>query len=191
MMRRRFLPYSAKLPIALTGIVCATALLAQQGAAPDAIFYNGKVVTVDTGFSTQQAFAVRGDQYVAVGTTANIRKLAGKNTRLVDLKGAEVIPGLTDNHDHLYNTEKVMRGIDLVGATSAAEIVKRMRAGMANAKPGETVFGSVGWRGPLTKKDLDGISSTVPLVVLRNRRGSAVFNSAALAKAGISKDSDT
>jgi hypothetical protein len=177
--------------LALLGVACGTMLFAQQGPPPDVIYYNGKVLTVDANFSIQQAFAVRGDQYVAVGTTANLRKLAGKNTRLIDLKGAEVIPGLTDNHDHLYLTEKYMRGIDMVGATSTDEILKRFRAGMANAKPGETIFGSVGWRAMVTKKDLDSISTTVPVVLLRMRRGSAVFNSAALAKAGITKEADT
>jgi predicted amidohydrolase YtcJ len=53
--------------------------------------------------------------------------LVGENTRLVDLRGSAVIPGLSDNHDHLYNSEKVMRGIDLVGATSTAEVLQRLR----------------------------------------------------------------
>src|SRR5207244_12047070 len=103
--------------------------VAQQGinTPPDAIFYNGKIITVDSGFTVQQAFAVRGDQYVAVGTNAAIQALAGGNTRLVDLRGSAVIPGLSDNHDHLYNRAKVMRGIDLVGATSASEVVRRLR----------------------------------------------------------------
>jgi len=106
----------------------------------------------------------------------------------VDLKGAAIIPGLSDNHDHLYNAEKVMRGIDLVGVTSTEEVLKRLRDGLARAKPGETVFGSVGWRAPLTRKDLDQLSTDVPIVALRGRRGAALFNSAALKKAGIAKD---
>jgi len=52
---------------------------------PDAIFYNGKVVTVDSGFSIQQAFAIKGEQFVAVGANAKVRALAGKSTRIVDL----------------------------------------------------------------------------------------------------------
>ena len=152
---------------------------------------NGKIITVDPGFTIAQAFAVRGDQYVAVGTDAAIRALAGANTRVVDLRGFAVIPGLTDNHDHLYNSAKVMRGIDLVGATSTAEVVRRLRDGLAKAKPGETVFGSVGWRAPLTRNDLDQISADVPIVALRARRGAAVMNSAALKKAEISKGMQT
>ena len=105
--------------LAVLGVLVAPSTIAQQGinAPPDAIFYNGKIITVDSGFTIAQAFAVRGDEYVAVGTDAAIRPLAGANTRLIDLKGSAVTPGPSDNHDHLYNSAKVMRGIDLVGAS--------------------------------------------------------------------------
>src|SRR5580692_9151865 len=176
--------------LVLLGVLIAESSIAQQGTnvPPDAIFYNGKIITVDSGFTIAQAFAVRGDQYVAVGTNAAIQALAAQNTRVVDLRGSAVIPGLSDNHDHLYKSEKVMRGIDLVGATSTAEVQRRLRDGLAKAKPGEPVFGSVGWRAPLTKNDLDLISTDVPVVALRGRRGAAVMNSAALKKAGIAKE---
>jgi predicted amidohydrolase YtcJ len=78
--------------------------------------------------------------YVAVGSNARIRALAGKNTRLVDLKGSTVIPGLSDSHDHLYAAEQVMRGISLVGATSTEEVLRRLKNGLARAKPGQTVL---------------------------------------------------
>ena len=122
--------------LALLSVVVAQSSIAQQGtnAPPDAIFYNGKIITVDSGFTIQQAFAVRDEQYVAVGTNAAIRALASEKTRLVDLRGSAVIPGLSDNHDHLYNSAKVMRGIDLVGTTSTAEVLRRLRDGLAKAK---------------------------------------------------------
>src|SRR5712691_3929099 len=124
--------------LVLLSVLVAESSIAQQGinAPPDTIFYNGKIITVDSGFTIQQAFAVSSDLYVAVGTNAAIRALAGENTRLVDLRGSAVIPGLSDNHDHLYNSEKVMRGIDLVGATSTAEVLRRLRDGLAKAKAG-------------------------------------------------------
>src|SRR5262245_54974114 len=70
---------------------------------PDEVFYNGKVVTVDAAFSVQQAFAVRREEILAVGSSAEVRKLAGSSTRLTDLKGRTVIPGLMDNHNHQWN----------------------------------------------------------------------------------------
>jgi predicted amidohydrolase YtcJ len=80
-----------------------------------------------------------------------------------------------------------MRGIDLVGVTTTEEVLGGWD-GLAKAKPGETAFGSIGWRAPLTRKDLDQLSTDVPIVALRGRRGAALFNSAALKKAGIAKD---
>jgi predicted amidohydrolase YtcJ len=170
-------------------LALAVGVSAQRAAtsSPDTIFYNGKIITVDSAFNIQQAFAVTSDSIAAVGTNANIRAMAGKNTRQIDLGGAAVIPGLSDNHDHLYNSEKVMRGINLVGATSVDEILRRFRGGMSRFKPAETVYGSVGWRADLTRADLDTISTTVPVVALRGRRGAAVLNSAALRKLGVSK----
>src|SRR5262245_9541303 len=190
MARGRTMKALATAVLTLLSVLVVESSIAQQGinAPPDTIFYNGKIITVDRGFTIAQAFAVRGEQYVGVGTNASIRALAGANTRLVDLRGSAVIPGLSDNHDHLYNAEKVMRGIDLVGATSTAEVVRRLKDGLAKAKPGEAVFGSVGWRAPLNRTDLDQISTDVPIVALRGRRGTAVMNSAALKKAGIAKD---
>jgi imidazolonepropionase-like amidohydrolase len=169
---RRMRTLATGLLVLLSALVAESSSAQQSiNAAPDAIFYNGKIITVDSGFAIEQAFAVRGELYVAVGTNAAIQALAGENTRLVDLRGSAVIPGLSDNHDHLYNSEKVMRGIDLVGATSTAEVLSRLRGGLAKAKEGETVFGGVGWRAPLAKNDLDQISTEVPIVALRGRRG--------------------
>jgi predicted amidohydrolase YtcJ len=174
-------------------ILAACSVFAQQSnlGTPDAIFYNGKIVTVDSGFSIQQAFAVRGEEFVAVGTNAKVRALAGKDTRLVDLKGATVIPGLMDNHDHLWNAGKYLRhGVDMVGVTSLAEMQSRLRQAVAAAKPGETVFTTTGWRvqpGP-TRKDLDQVSSEIPMIVIGSRRGNAALNSAALKLAGITKE---
>src|SRR5262245_12641185 len=138
----------------------------QQNAAvpPDTIFFNGKVITVDAGFTVQQAFAVKGDSFVAVGSNRTVRALAGNATRLIDLHGSSVIPGLTDNHDHVYDSAKVLlRGLSLDGTASVTEALDRIRQGVTRARPGESVFTSAlrlpqGQPG-LTKKDLDQIST--------------------------------
>src|SRR5262245_32713559 len=69
-------------------------------AQPDLIVHHGKVVTVDDRFSIAEAFAVHNGRIQAVGTNADILKLAGPNTRQLDLKGKTVIPGLCDSHVH-------------------------------------------------------------------------------------------
>ncbi len=176
--------------------LAAGTAFAQQGklSSADAIFYNGKIVTVDSGFSIQQAFAVKGEEFVAVGTNANVRALAGKETRLVDLKGTTVIPGLTDNHDHLWNAGKYLRhGVDMIGVASLPEMQSRLRQAVAAAKPGEVIFTTTGWRvqpAP-SRKDLDQVSSEIPIVVIGSRRGNAALNSAALKLAGITKENPT
>jgi hypothetical protein len=78
----------------LLSVLVAESSIAQQSinAPPDTIFYNGKIITVDSGFTIQQAFAVRGDVYVAVGTNAAIQALGGTNTRLVDLRARRSSP---------------------------------------------------------------------------------------------------
>ena len=84
---------------------------------PDHILVNGKVFTVDGRFSSAQAIAVFGERFAAVGSNETIRKLAGKNTKVIDLKGKSVIPGLIDNHVHFlrhaarWNNEARLDGI--------------------------------------------------------------------------------
>jgi adenine deaminase len=96
--------------LALLFIAIAVSPAQQPGlSTPDTIFYNGKVVTVDSSFTIQQAFAIKGEEFVVVGANAKIRALAARTTRLVDLHGTTVVPGLSDNHDHLYAVARVMR----------------------------------------------------------------------------------
>jgi predicted amidohydrolase YtcJ len=163
---------------------------ALAAAAPDAVYLHGKVVTLERPSATAQAFAVGGDRFVAVGSDADIRARAGKATKVIDLHGATVVPGLCDSHDHLWNAGKYLtRGVDLVGVTSLAEMQARLRAAVAKARPGETVSTTTGWavRPAPTRKDLDAVSATVPIVVVASRRGTGVMNSAALARLGIDK----
>src|SRR6187399_1517832 len=77
--------------------VFAFALRAQ---APDTILLNGKILTVDSSFSIQQALAIREGKIAALGTSTSIRATAGPSTRVIDLGGRTVIPGLIDSHMH-------------------------------------------------------------------------------------------
>lgn len=154
----------------------APALTMPEGT-PDTIFYNGKIVTVDSRFSTQEAFAVKGDQFLAVGTNDQVRKLASPKTRQIDLKGHTVIPGLIDSHDHVFESAMASRGVDVAGVTSLDDLLNRIRAAVAKAKPGDVVFTSEGYRlNKLpTRQDLDQISTEIPIVV-----SPAAMNSAAM-----------
>jgi predicted amidohydrolase YtcJ len=66
----------------------------------DMILINGKIVTVDKKFSIAEAVAISQDKIIAVGTNQQIKKYSGANTRIIDLKGRTVIPGLIDSHLH-------------------------------------------------------------------------------------------
>lgn len=158
---------------------------------PDAIFFNGKIVTVDAGFKIQQAFAIKGESFVAVGSNAEIKKLAGKETKMIDLKGSTVVPGLSDCHDHLFNIGRyTWRGVDMWGVKSVEELQNRLRPAVAAAKPGEIVHTTLGWSSwklP-TRQDLDAVSSTVPIMLITQRRGVSMYNSAALKLFGITKE---
>ena len=81
---------------AFWAILCV-ALPAQT---PGLILHHGKIVTVDADFSITEAVAIESDRIVAVGSNADIQKLAGAATRQIDLQGKTVIPGLMDTHSH-------------------------------------------------------------------------------------------
>ena len=94
----------------------------------DTILINGKVLTVDDNFTTREAIAIQGSAIAAVGRTADIRKLAGPKTRVIDLQGRTVIPGLIDSHLHgiraglSFSTE-----VNWIGAPSLDEALTRIR----------------------------------------------------------------
>lgn len=171
-------------------------LFAQQQTAivPDEIFFNGKIITVDSAFKIQEAFAVRGDTFLAIGSNAAIRALAGPQTKLTDLRGHAVIPGLMDNHIHPWRAVfGNLKGIDLTGVHSVQEIGDRIRQGAAT-KPGRNIYATGLWseadlddkRGP-TRAELDQIMPDRPLMVLQARQ-KAYLNGAALKATGIGRN---
>jgi predicted amidohydrolase YtcJ len=175
----------------------AHGLFAQQtlSAIPDAVYYNGKIITVDSSSSVREAFAVRGDRFVAVGGNAEIRALAGPQTLLVDLQGKAVIPGLMDNHNHSYHAGVVMlRGIEMRGVPSLAEMLSRIRQAASTKPAGQAIYASMGWNAndfpekrPPNRRDLDEAAPNHPVVVYQ-ARGSAYVNGAALRAMGITRD---
>lgn len=183
---------------ALLIMISAGALVGQQSPvlAPDTIYHNGKVITVDTPFTIAEAFAVKGDRFVAVGRNAEIRALGGPRTQQVDLRGRAVIPGLMDNHNHqIWRARVLHRGIDMINVPSLAEMLSRIRQSASRAKPGEVIVASGGWvparfpekRGP-NKKDLDEAAPNNPVFVFQSGRNNANLNSAALRVLGIDRN---
>jgi hypothetical protein len=175
--------------------VFASVLPAQRqggggGAAPDVIYYNAKIITVDNQFSYAQAVAITSDKFTAVGTNDSVRGLAGPNTRLIDLRGMTVIPGLTDNHLHSAGGGP---GVDLSRTRTIDEVLKAIGDRVKRAEPGEVVISNNDWheaqlkeqRLPL-RRDLDRVALMTPVVIVRGGH-EFVLNSAALAKWNITK----
>src|SRR5579864_8267675 len=84
-----------KMRIAVAALFAALAFLSTPASAQtaDTVLFNGKIVTVDRGFSIREAIAVANGRVLATGTSAAMKKLAGEHAHLVDLGGRTVIPG--------------------------------------------------------------------------------------------------
>jgi predicted amidohydrolase YtcJ len=160
-------------------------------AAADLVFINGKVFTADNNSTVVEAFAVSDGKFLGVGTSDDIRKqFVGADTQVVDLKGRFVTPGLTDNHFH---GEGGGANVDLSRVRTMAELQSAIGAVAAKAAPGQVIMTNSDWHEAQLKEqrlpvvaDLDAISTTVPIVVIRG--GHSIFlNSAALNKYNITK----
>ena len=171
---------------AIVAAVCVAAWSASTAAqppAPDLVFYNGTVITVDRTFSVAEAVAVTGDRITAVGASARIRALAGSATALIDLRGRALVPGLMDNHLHSAGGGP---GVDLSRARSLADVSAALAARVRQTPTGDVIVSNSDWheaqlrekRLPL-RDDLDAVAPHHPVVLVRGGH-EYVVNSAAL-----------
>jgi predicted amidohydrolase YtcJ len=126
--------------------LCACAVVPAGAQSVDTVLVNGKILPVDNQFSTREALAIRGGRIAATGSTADIRKLAGADTRVIDLEGRTVVPGLIDSHLHAiraalsFSTE-----VNWIGASSLVEALARIRDAARTMKPGAWLIVAGGW----------------------------------------------
>jgi predicted amidohydrolase YtcJ len=170
-------------------------LTGPQGVQPaDIVFKNGTVYTAADTSPRAEAIAVKADRIVFVGTNANAQQYVGQNTRVVDLKGKTVLPGFTDSHQHLSGVGFREMNLNLEGTTSLADFLAKVKARVAQAKPGEWVTGrgwiETHWKPAVfpTRWDLDKVAPNNPVILGRADGHGAVANSAALKAAGIDKN---
>jgi len=163
----------------------------------DMILVNGKILTLDERSSVQQALAVSDGRISSLGRSADIMKLAGRKTRVVNLRGRIVIPGLIDSHIHAiraalsYSVE-----VNWIGTSSLAEALSRIRDAARAAKPGDWVIVAGGWtpdqfqekRRP-TQAELAAAAPDHPVYV-QLFYGWAIMTPAAFKSLGIAADSD-
>ncbi|MDH4073807.1 MAG: amidohydrolase family protein, partial [Gammaproteobacteria bacterium] len=155
--------------------------------AVDTIMTNGRIATIDAGFSIESTLAISGDRFVAVGGPELLDEYIAAQT--IDLGGKFVMPGFIDSHTHLHG--RPLRYIDLTKTTSIEEIKGLVRDKAEELGSGEWITG-YGWsedfmaeqRRPL-RVDLDEAAPDNPVILARAGGHSAVSNSLALRQAEV------
>ena len=128
---------------AIAALLAAAPLAAQQAPA-DLILTNGRIYTVDDSRPIVTALAVRGGRVAFVGDTRGALTLRGAQTRVIDLAGRTVIPGMVDAHGHVSGLGEALANADLVGSTSVDEVVARVVAKAQGRPAGQWISGR-GW----------------------------------------------
>jgi predicted amidohydrolase YtcJ len=172
-------------------------LLASAAYAADAIYINGTVITIDPAKPYAEAFAVTNGRFSAVGSNAEMRRMATPSTKIVDLKGMTVTPGFNDVHLHptgVYDESSpyYMPWLGPEKVHNMDELIAALKAKAAKTPPGQMVTGSryqdtkLG-RHP-TRYDLDKASTEHPISISHSSGHITVVNSYVLQASGITKD---
>ncbi|HZO62594.1 MAG TPA: amidohydrolase [Gaiellaceae bacterium] len=148
------------------------------------ILENGTIRTLDDSLPVARALAIAGDR-VAGGIGTHETALASPD--VVDLGGRCGLPGFTDSHVHFPSWAVARTQVRLEGVPSLAEALDRVRAGLAELRPGRWLRGQgwrdAGWEAAPTRQALDEITGDVPAALLAKDYHSLWLNSAALARA--------
>jgi len=183
----------------LAALACSCSAQAADapGGGAEQIFIDGAVYTEDAAQPWAEGFAVGGGKYLAVGSSAAMRELAGPNTRIVDLKGRMAMPGLIDDHVHAVDGALGELYDCIFASTSTpAQIRKILSQCVQKAPSGAWISGGY-WASDFFKHHpigsprrwLDEISGERAMILRDDTGHNAWVNSAALRLAGV--DSDT
>jgi len=182
------------LSILMSVLLFGLAVPQRQPASADLILLNGNIYTVNQKMPHAQAVAVKGDRIVFVGTNVAAKAYQGSNTRVVDLHGATVVPGMTDAHYHFLGVGQREMNLNLEGITNLGDFLAKVKVRVDRAKPGEWITGrgwiETFWKPPVfpTRWDLDKISPNNPVILGRADGHGAVANSLALKAGGVTKE---
>lgn len=165
---------------------------AQTGAAtPDLIVTNARIYTVDPNRPVVDAMAVAGGRVLATGPAALVTALRSPSTRVIDLDGRTVIPGMIDSHVHLMGLGQSLRNVDLRGTTSYDEVIARVSARAREVPPGTWILGRAwdqnDWEDTRFPTH-DKLSAAVPghpVYLVRVDGHAALANEAAIRAAGV------
>lgn len=176
-------------------IVLSIVVIHPKEETADAVFKNGNVYTVNERQPRAQAIAIKAGRIIFVGSDADAKRYQGQQTRVVDLQGHTVVPGLTDSHNHLIGVGQREMTLNLEGTTSLEDFLTKVKARVDTAKRGEWITGrgwiETFWKPPVfpTRQQLDRVAPNNPVVFRRADGHASVVNSAALKIAGIERSS--
>jgi len=159
----------------------------------DQLYINGHIWTADASNPFVEAIAVKGDTILQVGSTTEISKLKGPQTKIVDLKGKFMMPGFNDGHVHFLSGSLGLTVVDLVEAKTMKEALQ-MIADYAKKHPELPWITGGGWQYSLfpgglpTKQMLDAIIPDRPVYLKAYDGHSGWANSKALSIAGVTKE---
>lgn len=166
--------------------------LAQESTA-DSVYLNGNIYTVDEGFSTAEAIAIKGQYIIGVGSNDDVRKFIGTSTKVIDLGGKTVVPGLIEGHMHYPGEGQKLLQLDVFWKPKDV-ILELVKAEADRLPDGEWITGN-GWNQEVwdvpefpTKEDLDSVAPNNPVALKRTCGHATWVNSMALELGGITKD---
>lgn len=161
---------------------------------PDLVLYNANIITIDADRPRAQAAAIWRDRIMAVGTNDEVRALANRNTKLVDLTGRTVVPGFIDAHSHPAVAGRLhLRQVD-ADLRSITAIQAAIRERAAKTPKGEWIVAfkyddtKTAEGRFLTREDLDAATTDHPVYVEHRGGHSAYVNSLAFERVGIKED---
>lgn len=136
-------------------LVCALCLSASNGLAQsvprwaeyaDMLIHNAKIITVDDEFTIAEAATIKNGRFEYVGTNSAVLERAGPKTRVINLYGRTVLPGMADTHNDIAaDAEDWLIRVNLSEATSIAEIKEALAERAGRTRRGEWILGSRGW----------------------------------------------
>jgi predicted amidohydrolase YtcJ len=190
--RRAFMAYSVGAASALGTVGAAPAFVADEGA--DLILRGGTVLPLP-GATAASAIAIKGGKVLAVGDESALLGLKTGDTKVVDLAGRTLLPGLIDPHNHTILASLIFELLDDVGYANyptREKLVAHVKQEAASTPKGQWVVGSnfdnLLQGGDFTLQELDAISSDHPIFVWYTNGHDACANSEALKVAGIPED---
>jgi len=181
-----------RMSILLLSLTIIQLAMAQQRI-PDVVYTNGRLWTVDKSKTVAEAVAIAGDRIIAVGSNQEILRLAGEETRRVDLGGKLMLPGFIDNHTHFMSGGFQLQSVDLRYAKNEEEFIQII-ADRAKRYAGQWMTGGDwdhdNWPGGglPTRQMIDPVTPNTPVFVQRYDGHMALANTYVLRLAGITKE---